>query len=99
MLLTLPIMKSIVMFVLHQIAVWAARKTIDPVLNKVADKVYDRLDYEMPYILRTSSSGSINNLIFGLVAKETGLTDDKKIAHLVNQVCEMYDPRMGAGKN
>lgn len=92
-------MKSIVMFLLHQVAMWAARKTVDPVLGKVADKVYDRLDYEMPYILRTSSSGSINNLIFGLVAKETGLTDETKITHLVSQVCEMYDPRKGAGKN
>ncbi len=87
------------MFLLHQVAMWAARKTVDPLLSKVADKVYDRLDYEMPYILRTSSTGSINNLIFGLVAKETGLQDETKIAHLVTQVCEMYDPRLGAGKN
>jgi hypothetical protein len=91
--------KRILFFVLHEAAVWVAHRTIDPRLGSVADKVYDRLDYEMPYILRTSNFGSINNLIFGLVAKETGLTDEKTIAHLVGQVCEMYDPRLGASKD
>lgn len=89
-------MKALFYFALHNFAIWLARKTIDPRLNGVMDKVYDRLDYEMPFILRTSNFGSVNNLISGLVVKETGIQDEGLLGKLVDQVCQTYDPRNGA---
>lgn len=89
-------MKALFYFALHNFAIWLARKTVDPRLNGVMNKVYDRLDYEMPFILRTSNFGSVNNLISGLVVKETGIHDEGLLGKLVDQVCQTYDPRNGA---
>jgi hypothetical protein len=89
-------MKALLYFAVHNFAIWLARKTVDPRLNSVMDKVYDRLDYEMPFILRTSNFGSVNNLISGLVVKETGIQDEGVLGKLVDQVCQAYDPRNGA---
>lgn len=84
--------------VLHDAAVWVSRKTIDPTLAKALPEIYDRLDYEMPYILRTSSYESIHHLVFGLVAKATGLKNETEINKFVDEVCELYDPRLGASR-
>lgn len=88
--------KRTIYFVIHHFAVWVARKTVDPSLEAKLPGIFDRLDYEMPFILRTSNAGSITGLIGDLITKETGVKDIEVLTKMVSQVCELYDPRAGA---
>ncbi len=83
-------------FLIHELAVFVANKTVDPALRSSLPNIYDRLDYEMPFILRMGTPGSLAHMITSLIIKETDTRDPKVLAKLVDQVCELYDPRKGA---
>ena len=88
-------LKRTLYFFIHNLAVFIANRTIDPVLSTKLPIIYDRLDYELPFILRSGTSGSLNNMVTDLITKETGIKEAGLLVNLVSQVCELYDPRKG----
>lgn len=87
--------KRTLYFLIHNLAVLVANRTIDPELSKSLPAIYDRLDYEMPFVLRAGTVKSMANLIASLISKETGIADEGLLKKMVSQVCELYDPRKG----
>lgn len=88
-------LKRTLYFLIHNIAVLVANKTIDPELSSKLPLIYDRLDYELPFVLRSGTAGSLNNMITDLIVKETGIKEIGLLGKLASQVCELYDPRKG----
>jgi hypothetical protein len=88
-------LKRTLYFLIHNLAVFVANKTIDPKLSPGLPAIFDRLDYEMPFVLRAGTEASMANLVADLITKETGIKEAGLLVKLVSQVCELYDPRKG----